>query len=86
MSSQNKRKITGVDDEYTDTPKRVKTTKSGPSKRRAKAFEEETEEEKKARLAKDRKKVWKEEVKKMVPWEYNSSFVIPQGTEVSCLP
>ncbi|PBK98375.1 hypothetical protein ARMGADRAFT_1075228 [Armillaria gallica] len=76
------KEITGVDDEYTDTPKRAKTAKSGPSKRRAKeAVEEETEEEKKARLAKDRKKAWKEEVKKMVPWEYNSSFVIPQGTE-----
>ncbi|KAK0440560.1 hypothetical protein EV421DRAFT_1737225 [Armillaria borealis] len=76
--SQNKRKNGGVDDEYADTPKRVKTAKSGPSKRQA---EEETEEERNARLAKDRKKAWKEEVKKMVPWEYNSSFVIPQGME-----
>ncbi|SJL06452.1 uncharacterized protein ARMOST_09789 [Armillaria ostoyae] len=51
MSSQNKRKIGGVDDEYTDvttTPKRAKTAKSGPSKRRAEAFEEETEEERNA--------------------------------------
>ncbi len=55
MSSQNKRKIGGIDDEYTDvtnTPKRVKTAKSGPSKRRVEAFEEETEEERNARLAK----------------------------------
>ncbi|PBK59438.1 hypothetical protein ARMSODRAFT_1090764 [Armillaria solidipes] len=82
MSSQNKRKSKGgVDDEYTDTPKRAKTAKSGPSKRRAKDFEEETEEERNARLAKERKKAWKEEVKQMVPWEYNSSFVMPQGME-----
>ncbi|KAK0234521.1 hypothetical protein EDD85DRAFT_844220 [Armillaria nabsnona] len=50
MSLQNRRKIGGVDDEYTD---RAKTAKSGPSKRRAEAFEEETEEERNARLAKD---------------------------------
>ncbi len=63
MSSQNKRKIGGIDDEYTDvtnTPKRVKTAKSGPSKRRVEAFEEETEEERNARLAK--KKGQREEI------------------------
>ncbi|SJL06455.1 uncharacterized protein ARMOST_09792 [Armillaria ostoyae] len=60
---------------------RAKTAKSRPSKRRAKDFEEETEEERNTRLAKERKKAWKEEVKQMVPWEYNSSFVMPQGME-----
>ncbi len=57
MSLQNKRKARGVDDEYTNvanTPKWAKTANSGPSKHQAEAFEEETEEERNARLAKDR--------------------------------
>ncbi|KAK0187310.1 hypothetical protein F5146DRAFT_1226835 [Armillaria mellea] len=88
MSPQNKRKGTGgasVDDEYTEdvttTSKRAKTAKSGPSKHRAKAFEEETEEERNARLTKERRKTWNKEVKQIVPWAYNSSFIWPQGTE-----
>ncbi|KAK0452951.1 uncharacterized protein EV420DRAFT_1645482 [Desarmillaria tabescens] len=83
-SSQNKRKAKrDVDDEYagvTTTSKREKTVKSGPSKRGAEA-EEETEKDRRARLAKERKKAWKDEAKKMIPWKYTATFVIPQGVK-----
>ncbi|KAK0218652.1 hypothetical protein IW262DRAFT_1297811 [Armillaria fumosa] len=82
MPLQNKRKSEGdVGDEYSENLKRAKTAKSGPSKHRAKDFENQTEEEKNARSAQDRKGASKGEVNKRVPWKYNPSYVTRQGTE-----
>ncbi|PBK98378.1 hypothetical protein ARMGADRAFT_1008800 [Armillaria gallica] len=82
MSSPRKRKSkVDPDEEYAvvpATPKRLKATKSSTPKRGMKV-KEETEEARKARITREKKKAWKEELKNTLAWKVDSTFKFNQG-------
>ncbi|PBK59441.1 hypothetical protein ARMSODRAFT_798638 [Armillaria solidipes] len=82
MTSPRKRKSKAdADEEYTvapATPKRVKSI-TGSTPKRGTKVKEETEEARKARIARERKKAWKEELQNTPAWKVDSTFKFSQG-------
>ncbi|KAK0440563.1 hypothetical protein EV421DRAFT_1815750 [Armillaria borealis] len=82
MSPPMKRKSKAdADEDYAvapATPKRTKTIKSSTPKRGTKV-KEETEEARKARIVREKKKAWKEELKNTLAWKVDPTFKFNQG-------